>query len=330
MHACMHTSHQPVVPPLLDPPPVPHLLCPPLVTPVADSLPLCGAIFAGGEEDEKDPKTHSTPLTHKAPSTRKLETFYDESGSYSKSESDNAAPIAISTKPRSNKPLASSSKLPGESRLDAKEGKRPKKKVGGEGMATAPIVEEVKRTGEDAKKLLFQGLFSEDDEIALSKGMLDYSAKTGADPHTDRNGFYDFVNVSKVQLMDKKGEDPTFSKAHEQKAFQLSKKIWGVSGKVEPSTAKSNGKAKGNNKAVAALKAELPSSSVKKIDNTVPIEVDKVVSKSSSGLLDMKFSFSDTEVGVVKVGLDMVDGEKKAALKGKMEEIANGAVGVFC
>ncbi|MBA0725579.1 hypothetical protein Golax_022155, partial [Gossypium laxum] len=108
--------------------------------------------------------------------------------------------------------------------------------------ATAPVVEEVKRTGEDAKKLLFQRLFSEDDEIALLKGMLDYSAKTGADPHTDMNGFYDFVkksihtNVSKVQLMDK-------SKAHEQKAFELSKKIWGVSGKVESSTAKSNGKA---------------------------------------------------------------------------------------
>ncbi|MBA0600326.1 hypothetical protein Gorai_006515 [Gossypium raimondii] len=102
-------------------------------------------------------------------------------------------------------------------------------------MATAPVVEEVKRTGEDAKKLLFQRLFSEDDEIALLKGMLDYSAKTGADPHTDMNGFYDFVKKS----IHTNGEDPTFSKAHEQKAFELSKKIWGVSGKVESSTAKS-------------------------------------------------------------------------------------------
>ncbi|KAH1045955.1 hypothetical protein J1N35_036739 [Gossypium stocksii] len=40
--------------------------------------------------------------------------------------------------------------------VGCKEWKRPKKKVGGEGMATAPIVEEVKRTGEDTKKLLFQ------------------------------------------------------------------------------------------------------------------------------------------------------------------------------
>ncbi|MBA0600327.1 hypothetical protein Gorai_006515 [Gossypium raimondii] len=181
--------------------------------------------------------------------------------------------------------------------------------------------------------------------------MLDYSAKTGADPHTDMNGFYDFVkksihtNVSKVQLMDKvrrlkkkfknnvgknkKGEDPTFSKAHEQKAFELSKKIWGVSGKVESSTAKSNGKAKGNNKVVAALKAELPSSSDKKTDNAVPIEVDIVVSKSYSSLLDMKFSVSDTEVGVVKVGLDMVDGEKKAALEAKWRKLQMAQLELF-
>ncbi|KAK8276907.1 hypothetical protein V6Z12_D10G230300 [Gossypium hirsutum] len=278
------------------------------------------------EEGEEDPKTKSTPLTHKIPPHRKLETANDESdesGSDSESESDTAAPVAIATKPGSNKPLASSSKRPGESGLDAKEGKRPKKKVGGEGMATAPVVEEVKRTGEDAKKLLFQRLFSEDDEIALLKGMLDYSAKTGADPHTDMNGFYDFVkksihtNVSKVQLMDKvrrlkkkfknnvgknkKGEDPTFSKAHEQKAFELSKKIWGVSGKVESSTAKSNGKAKGNNKVVAALKAELPSSSDKKTDNAVPIEV----------------------------GLDMVDGEKKAALEAKWRKLQMAQLELF-
>ncbi|TYG99976.1 hypothetical protein ES288_A10G237800v1 [Gossypium darwinii] len=306
------------------------------------------------EEGEEDSKTKSTPLIHNTPPPRKLETANDESdesGSDSESESDTALPVAIATKPGSNKPLASSSKRPGESGLDAKEGKRPKKKVGGEGMATAPVVEEVKRTGEDAKKLLFQRLFSEDDEIALLKGMLDYSAKTGADPHADMNGFYDFVkksihtNVSKVQLMDKvrrlkkkfknnvgknkKGEDPTFSKAHEQKAFELSKKIWGVSGKVESSTAKSNGKAKGNNKAVAALKAELPSSSDKKTDNAVPIEVDNVVSKSSSSLLDMKFSVSDTEVGVVKVGLDMVDGEKKAALEAKWRKLQMAQLDLF-
>ncbi|KAG4109952.1 hypothetical protein ERO13_D13G019101v2 [Gossypium hirsutum] len=299
-----------------------------------------------GSSTEEDPKTQSTPMSQKSPPPRKLETATpaivkegsDESGS--DSESDTAAQIAIATEPRCNKSLASSSKRPGESELDAKEAKRPKKKVGEEGMATAPVVEGVKKTGKDAKKLLFQRLFN--DEIALLIGMLDYSAKKGADPCADMNEFYEFVkksihtDVSKVQLMDKirrlkkkfksnagknnKGEDPTFSKPHEQNAFELSKQIWGkegISGKVESSTAKSNGKAKGNNKAEVAVKAELLSSSDKKIDDAVSVEVNEVVSKSSSNFLDKKFSLSDLEEAVVKVGLDMVDGEKKAALEAK-------------
>ncbi|MBA0629434.1 hypothetical protein Godav_023991 [Gossypium davidsonii] len=92
---------------------------------------------------------------------------------------------------------------------------------------------------------------------------------------------------------------------------------------------KVNWKAKGNNKAVAALKAGLPSSSDKKRDNAVPMEVDKVVSKSSSSLLDMKFCVSDVDVGVVKVGLDMVDGEKKAAVEAKWRKLQMAQLELF-
>ena len=159
------------------------------------------------------------------------------------------------------------------------------------------------------------------------------------------NAFYNFVkksihtDVTKAQMMDKirrlkkkfennagkgkKGEDRTFSKAHEQNAFELSKMIWGkegISGKVESSAAKSNGKAKGNNKAVVALKAEF-SSPDKKTYDAVPIEADKVVSKSSGSLFDKRFGVSDMEEAVVKLGLDMVDGEKKAALEAKWRKL---------
>ncbi|MBA0867319.1 hypothetical protein Goshw_029229 [Gossypium schwendimanii] len=167
--------------------------------------------------------------------------------------------------------------------------KRPKKKVRKEGLAIAPVVEEVKKTGEDAKKLLFQRLFSEDNEIALLKSMLAYSAKKGADPCADMNGFYDFVkklshiDVTKAQMMDK-------LKAHEQNAFELSKNIWGkegISGKVESSTDK-------------------------KIDE---------LSTSFDSLLDKKFGVLDMEVEVVEVGLDMVDGEKKTALEAKWRKL---------
>ncbi|PPD94924.1 hypothetical protein GOBAR_DD08027 [Gossypium barbadense] len=258
------------------------------------------------EDDEEDPKTQSSPLIQKSRPTRKPD---------SESESDTAVPIikpiAIATKPmkgilsakkcRSSKPLASlvrasSSKRAGEF---AKEVKLLKKKVRKEGLAIAPVVEEVKKTGEDAKKLLFQRLFSEDDEIALLKSMLAYSAKKGADPCADMNGFYDFVkklihiDVTKAQMMDKlkdKGEDRTFSKAHEQNAFELSKNIWGkegISGKVESSTDK-------------------------KIDE---------LSKSFDSLLDKRFGVFDMEVEVVEVGLDMVDGEKKTALEAKWRKL---------
>ncbi|KAL1118459.1 hypothetical protein V6Z11_D01G036100 [Gossypium hirsutum] len=211
------------------------------------------------EEDEEDPKTESTPLIQKSPPPRKPETATpgvvndesDESGSDSESESDtatpNVKPLATkpmeeslnAKKPRSNKPLtspirASSSKRPGELELDAKEAKRPKKKVGEEGLATTPAVEEVKKTGEDAKKQLFQRLFSEDDEIALLKEF---------------------------------------------------------------------------------------SSPDKKTYDAVPIEADKVVSKSSGSLFDKRFGVSDMEEAVVKLGLDMVDGEKKAALEAKWRKL---------
>ncbi|KAL4309248.1 hypothetical protein GQ457_01G003100 [Hibiscus cannabinus] len=331
-----------------------------------------------GEEEEEEPKTQSTPLNHKIQPPRKPEPVTpslgndesEESGSESESESDMATPDVkpIATKPmedmnakkiRSNKPVASPvraspSKRPGEVDQDAKEAKRPKKKAGEEGNIMTPAVEEVKKTGEDAKKQLFQRLFSEDDEIALLRGMLDYSAKKGADPCADMNAFYDFVkksihtDVTKAQLMDKirrlkkkfennagkgkQGGDRTFSKAHEQNAFELSKKIWGkegISGKFESSAAKSNGKAKAINKPVVALKAEGFPTPDKKIDVAVPMEVDKVSKSSSSSLFDKRFGVSSLEDEVIKNSLDMVDSEKKAALEARWRKLQMAELELF-
>ncbi|GMJ05379.1 hypothetical protein like AT1G61730 [Hibiscus trionum] len=330
------------------------------------------------EEEEEEPKTQSTPLTHKIQPPRKPEPVTpavgneesDESGSDSESGSDMATPDVkpIASKPmedmnakkiRSNKPVASpirasSSKRPGEVEQDAKEAKRPKKKAGEEGTIMTPAVEEVKKTGEDAKKQLFQRLFSEDDEIALLRGMLDYSAKKGADPCADMNAFYDFVkksihtDVTKAQLMDKirrlkkkfennagkgkQGEDRTFSKAHEQNAFELSKKIWGkegISGKVESSAAKSNGKAKAINKPVAALKAEVHSSPDKKVDVVVPMEVDKVSKSSGTSLFDKRFGVASLEEEVLKNRSDIVDSEKKAALDARWRKFQMAELELF-
>lgn len=127
---------------------------------------------------------------------------------------------------------------------EAKESKRSKKKPEKE------IENPVKKTPtEDVKRQLFQRLWSEDDEIAILKGMTDYRSKKKADPVADLSAFHEFikkslhVDVTKTQLQDKirrlkkkyannagkekKGKERTFSKQHEQKAYELSKMIWG-------------------------------------------------------------------------------------------------------
>ncbi|GMP66962.1 hypothetical protein CsSME_00027105 [Camellia sinensis var. sinensis] len=90
----------------------------------------------------------------------------------------------------------------------------------------------------EEKKFTINRLWNEDDEITK-----------GSEPHADMGAFHEFIkkslraDVSKNQLVDKvrrlkkkyqinaeKGEDPTFSKPHELKTFELSKKIWGNGG----------------------------------------------------------------------------------------------------
>ncbi|KAE8696745.1 oxygen-evolving enhancer protein 3 [Hibiscus syriacus] len=130
----------------------------------------------------------------------------------------------------------------------------------------------------------------------------------------------------------KKGEDRSFSKAHEHNAFELSKKIWGkegISGKVKSSAAKSNGKAKANNKAVVALKAEFHSSPDKKVDIGVPMEVDKVPKSSVSNLFDKRFCVSGLEEELLKHSLDMVDSERKAILEARWRKLQIAELELF-
>lgn len=322
----------------------------PIEDPPPASSPSSSSSSSSSEEEEET----QTPQTQKTPNL-------------------NVKPIATkpmeqtsnSKKPRSKPSVKASSssaaaKRPSESEQEPKEVKRPKKKTGeeegsGSAAAAASVVEEVKKTGEDEKKQLFQRLFTEDDEIAVLKGMLDYIVKKG-DPFADTNAFHDFVkkslhtDVSKSQLMykirrlkkrfenagkGKHGEDRVFSNPHGQKIFELSKKIWGkegLTGKLEASAAKSNGKKKGNSKALDldGLKAELVSSPVKKmdaLDDGEPMEVDK---KSWGGsLFDKNFCVGGLEVEILKHGLDMIEGEKKEALEEKWRKLQVAELELF-
>ncbi|GFZ05522.1 hypothetical protein Acr_17g0010940 [Actinidia rufa] len=144
-------------------------------------------------------------------------------------------PMAESTNKLTLKAPNSGAKPPEESEKRWKESQRKKVKVSN-GDA-------------EEKKNPIARLWSEEDEIVVLKGMSDYQSKKGADPNTDMGAFHEFikkslrVDVSRNQLMDKvrrlkkkyrnnagkgeKGEDPVFSKPHEYKSFELSKKIWG-------------------------------------------------------------------------------------------------------
>ncbi|CAL9224094.1 unnamed protein product [Arabidopsis halleri] len=97
---------------------------------------------------------------------------------------------------------------------------------------------------ETAKKQLFQRLWSEEDEIVLLQGMIDFSGVTGKSVFDDMNGFFEKLKDSisfdvkgvnqfhnKIRslknkyVVKKKSGD--FTKDHDKKCFELAKMIWG-------------------------------------------------------------------------------------------------------
>ncbi|OAY24620.1 probable transcription factor At1g11510 [Manihot esculenta] len=230
----------------------------------------------------------------------------------------------------------------GETDRDPKDSKRSKKKDSeSDGGVEKP---------DDIKKQLFQRLWSEDDEIAVLEGIIDFTEKKGVDPAKDMNSFLDFIksslhfDVSLSQLKDKvwrlkkkfekhvskgkMGEDKTFSKAHDQKTFDLSKKIWGSeasSGGGVDLVLKSNGKGRknGNNsqkgKSLTALKAELGADIEKENEKVDKMEVEMQSHSGKKHILqfDKRVCVAGTEDYVVHRGLDMLEGPAK---KPEMEE----------
>ncbi|XAR55418.1 hypothetical protein NMG60_11035485 [Bertholletia excelsa] len=226
------------------------------------------------EEDQRENKKHSVqrPTQPAAPQKPKLS---DSEGSDSETQSDEVRPSPTASdftikphskpdptkakKPSSKPATPGPKKRPAEGEQKGKESQKKKSKVSN-GDEEEGAVEE--------KKSAITRLWSEDDEIAVLKGLIEYQSKKGADPHADMGAFHDFikkslhVDVTKSQLVDKirrlkkkyqnnvekgeKGEDPVFSKPHEHKSFELSKKIWGrgAGNAVENN---SNAKTKSNN-----------------------------------------------------------------------------------
>ncbi|XP_058758402.1 GLABROUS1 enhancer-binding protein-like [Vicia villosa] len=210
---------------------------------------------SSSEEEQVQPPSKnpppSTPISNPKPdSGSKLESGA-ESGSESGSESDSEqepTPPNAKVKPLASKPMktqAQSTPVParsGTKRANENGSKSAKKKTtatGGGSENEADGDGDVKMTGEDSKKMN-QRVFTEGDEIAILKGLADFISKTGKDPMKDLVGFHSFVKKSihrdatteqlkrKVRGLKMKFKDGgSFTKEHDKKAFELSKKVWG-------------------------------------------------------------------------------------------------------
>ncbi|EXC19612.1 hypothetical protein L484_019358 [Morus notabilis] len=324
----------------------------------ASPLDVPPAVSSSDEEEEtsseegetsEDEQVQATPKpTVLSPNTKKTD---DDSESDAESSSE-SEPADSTVKPIASKPMEektgarskpsvaatpekeSAAKRPRESETTAKDSKkRVKKKSGPEvppheadgdgGAASDEEQEESKKSGGDDSKKLFQRLWSEEDEIVILKGLIDYAAKGGGDPAAT---FHDFikkslhVEVTKAQFSDKvrklkkkysnnaarKKYNPT--KPHEQNVFELSKKIWGGGGsRAGVSSPKSNGAAKSNGKATLASPAAPKEGSRKS-------EIGGKSSVSVRSIEMIRFGMRSLPEEVVMKGLDLLPDAKKAEL----------------
>ncbi|KAG7640163.1 GLABROUS1 enhancer-binding protein family [Arabidopsis suecica] len=105
----------------------------------------------------------------------------------------------------------------------------------------------------DTKKNYFQRIWSDDDEIVLLQGMVDFENDKGKSPYDDMTGFIDTVKnfisfqanqhqfTTKIRRLKDKFlkkwnngvDENSLVNAHDRKCFQLSKVIWEPTTKVE-------------------------------------------------------------------------------------------------
>ena len=161
--------------------------------------------------------------------------------------------------------------------------------------------------------------------------MLDYTALRGADPAADATAFFEFV---------KKGKDPTFSKPHEQKTYELSKKIWGsVEAATETEKAKDNNNSNNNsnknqkgNSLIRSLKEELTESSPVLYKYGEKMEIDGDSGSGSGSCLNGMLRFDKNvwlDERVIKRGLKLIDEEKKVELEERWKEVELAELEVF-
>ncbi|XP_076884133.1 putative transcription factor At2g01370 [Bidens hawaiensis] len=114
----------------------------------------------------------------------------------------------------------------------------------------APDADTYEQKKQQQQQQLFQRLWSEDNEIELIQGMINYVNQKAKDPLADVTDFHQFVkgslhvDVNDRQVLSKarrlknkfennaakvesRGKARSFSNPHESKMYELSKKLWG-------------------------------------------------------------------------------------------------------
>lgn len=252
----------------------------------------------------------------------------------SHSESDSSGKRAV-FKPKSNGPKpknpdpTATLKTPSKRKVktDRNEKELKKKKRKNED-AKSEVEEEI------SKKTGILRLWSEDDEIAILKGLIDCKSKIGCDPSVDPAAFHDFIKkslhikVSTNQLKDKirrlkkkylnnskkgeNGEDPIFSRPHDCKSYELSKKVWDGDATV------SNG-------------VDKPKTKSKKIINSTP-SLTKCPDEFDSSCVEKLLSHSVPDLGesFVKKNLTLIENPKlKKELEDRWKKLKVAEMEVF-
>ena len=116
------------------------------------------------------------------------------------------------------------------------------------------IVQSEEKKPLDDSRRLFQRLWTDEDEIGLLQGFLDYTTQRGSAHHNDTALFYDQIKsklqldfnknqlVEKLRRLKKKyrnvlnkissGKDVSFKSPHDQSTFEISRKIWSNLGQI--------------------------------------------------------------------------------------------------
>ncbi|KAH0885266.1 hypothetical protein HID58_061362 [Brassica napus] len=145
------------------------------------------------------------------------------------------------------------------------------------------------KIAEEAKKpSSFQRLWSEEDEVSMLQGMIDFKADTGKSPYEDMDRFYEITSksisfeASKIQFVDKirslkrkymgkvKHGAESLTKNHDIDCLKLANYIWGSHGMALNSNVKKLGK----EEEVVALESAAKSSGTPKKSKKKPVSVE--------------------------------------------------------